>query len=103
VKRAFKYRFYPTPDQATQLKQTLGCVRKVYNLALEIRDRAWKEERRRIRYSDTSAMLTEWKRQDDLAYLSQVSSVPLQQTLRHLSTAFDRFFASTETLRTGGR
>ncbi|WP_237537703.1 transposase [Streptomyces sp. SID2999] len=93
VKRAFKYRFYPTPDQAAQLKQTFGCVRKVYNLALEVRDRAWKEERRRIRYSDTSAMLTEWKRQDDLAYLAQVSSVPLQQTLRHLNTAFDRFFA----------
>ncbi|MFJ9822309.1 helix-turn-helix domain-containing protein, partial [Streptomyces sp. NPDC101151] len=32
VKRAFKYRFYPTGAQAAELSRTLGCVRKVYNL-----------------------------------------------------------------------
>lgn len=62
-------------------------------MALEARDRAWTEERRRIRYPETSAILTEWKRRDDLAYLSSVSSVPLQQALRHLNVARDRFFA----------
>ncbi|MCG5441465.1 helix-turn-helix domain-containing protein [Micromonospora sp. NIE79] len=34
MKRAYKYRFYPTPRQADQLNRTFGCVRKVYNLAL---------------------------------------------------------------------
>ncbi|WP_439660194.1 helix-turn-helix domain-containing protein [Lentzea sp. HUAS TT2] len=34
VKRAFKYRFYPTNTQAAELTRTFGCVRKVYNLAL---------------------------------------------------------------------
>jgi putative transposase len=38
-------------------------------------------------------MLTAWKKTDDLAYLNEVSSVPLQQALRHLQTAFTRFFA----------
>jgi putative transposase len=37
-------------------------------------------------------MLTGWKRSDDLAYLNQVSSVPLQQALRHLQSAFARFW-----------
>jgi putative transposase len=29
--RAYKYRFYPTDEQATLLAQTFGCVRKAYN------------------------------------------------------------------------
>ncbi|MGW3492602.1 RNA-guided endonuclease InsQ/TnpB family protein [Streptomyces sp. NPDC001020] len=41
VKRAFKYRFYPTDAQAAELSRTFGCVRKVYNLALAARTEAW--------------------------------------------------------------
>ena len=37
VKRAYKYLFYPTPEQAQELARTFGCVRKVWNLALEAR------------------------------------------------------------------
>lgn len=93
VKRAFKYRFYPTPDQAEQLEQTFGCVRKVYNMALEVRSRAWAEEHRQVRYPETSAMLTEWKKRGEFSYLCDVSSGPLQQALRHLQSAFESFFA----------
>ncbi|MGW4907945.1 RNA-guided endonuclease InsQ/TnpB family protein [Streptomyces sp. NPDC004270] len=92
VKRAFKYRFYPTVEQADQLQRTFGCVRKVYNLALEARSRAWADERRGISYAQTSAMLTEWKRTSEFSYLAEVSSVPLQQALRHLQSAFASFF-----------
>lgn len=92
VKRAYRYRFYPTLRQADELNRTLGCVRKVYNLALDARTVGWYQEQRRVTYAQTSAMLTEWKRQDDLAFLNEVSSVPLQQTLRHLHTAFTGFF-----------
>ncbi|MET8100761.1 helix-turn-helix domain-containing protein, partial [Streptomyces sp. NPDC005236] len=35
VKRAFKYRFYPADEQAAELSRTFGCVRLVYNKALE--------------------------------------------------------------------
>ncbi|MCC5665036.1 transposase [Nostoc sp. CHAB 5784] len=38
-------------------------------------------------------MLTSWKKQEDLQFLNEVSSVPLQQSLRHLQTAFTNFFA----------
>ena len=37
VERGFRYRFYPTPVQAAELIRTFGCVRKVYNLALQAR------------------------------------------------------------------
>ncbi|WP_024758553.1 RNA-guided endonuclease InsQ/TnpB family protein [Streptomyces exfoliatus] len=92
VKRAFKYRFYPTDAQAAELSRTFGCVRKVYNLALAARTEAWARQER-VNYNQTSAMLTAWKKTEELAYLNDVSSVPLQQTLRHLQTAFTNFFA----------
>ncbi|MGW1910268.1 RNA-guided endonuclease InsQ/TnpB family protein [Streptomyces sp. NPDC002076] len=92
VKRAFKYRFYPTDAQAAELSRTFGCVRKVYNLALAARTEAWVRQAR-VNYNQTSAMLTAWKETEELAYLNDVSSVPLQQALRHLQTAFTNFFA----------
>ncbi|MFD8215438.1 RNA-guided endonuclease InsQ/TnpB family protein [Streptomyces sp. NPDC059697] len=92
VKRAFKYRFCPTDAQAAELSRTFGCVRKVYNLALAARTQAWVTRQEGVNYNATSAMLTAWKKTEELAYLNEVSSVPLQQTLRHLQTAFTNFF-----------
>ncbi|MER7692294.1 RNA-guided endonuclease TnpB family protein [Streptomyces sp. NPDC097610] len=92
VKRTFKYRFYPTDAQAAELSRTFGCVRKVYNMALAARTQAWVTRQERVNYNQTSAMLTAWKKTEELAYLNEVSSVPLQQTLRHLQTAFAHFF-----------
>lgn len=93
MKRAFKYRFYPTSEQAVELARTFGCARYVYNRALAERTRAYTQERRRISYVETSAMLTQWKREEDAGFLAEVSSVPLQQALRHLQAAFANFFA----------
>ncbi|GAA4027790.1 hypothetical protein GCM10022232_87030 [Streptomyces plumbiresistens] len=91
VKRALKYRFYPSDVQAAELSRGFGCVRKVYNLALAARIEAW-ARKERVNYNATSAMLTAWKKTEELAFLNDVSSVPLQQTLRHLQTAFTHFF-----------
>ncbi len=92
VKRAFNYRFYPTDAKEAELSRTFGCVRKVYNLALQARTEAWMLRSQRVNYNATSAMLTAWKKTEELAFLNDVSCVPLQQALRHLQTAFTNFF-----------
>ncbi|MFF4518032.1 RNA-guided endonuclease InsQ/TnpB family protein [Streptomyces mirabilis] len=91
VKRAYRYRFCPTDAQAAELSRTFGCVRKVYNMTLAARTEAWARQER-VTYHQTSAMLTAWKKTEELAYLNDVSSVPLQQCLRHLQVAFTNFF-----------
>ncbi len=91
-KRAYKYRFYPTPEQEVLLAQTFGCVRKVYNLILEWRSLAYQERQEKINYLKASARLTEIKKLPEFAYLNEVSSVPLQQCLRHQQRAFTNFF-----------
>ena len=93
IKRAYRFRFYPTPEQETLLAQTFGCVRVVYNHMLHLRSEAWEQRQERMGYHDTSAALTLLKKQPEYAWLNDVSSVPLQQALRHLQTAFGNFFA----------
>ncbi|MEW5860516.1 MAG: RNA-guided endonuclease TnpB family protein [Cyanobacteriota bacterium] len=93
MERAFKYRFYPTPEQESLLRRTLGCVRLVYNRALAARTEAWYQRQERISYGQSSTMLTEWKQEEELSFLNEVSCVPLQQGLRHLQKAFTNFWA----------
>ena len=93
TQKAFKYRFYPTAEQENLLRRTLGCSRLVYNRALAARTEAWYERQERIGYKESSALLTGWKKETDLAFLNEVSCVPLQQGLRHLQKAFSHFFA----------
>lgn len=92
TRQAFNYRFYPTPEQENLLRRTLGCTRLVYNRALSYRTQSWYENQERVGYSETSTMLTRWKKEPELEFLNQVSCVPLQQGLRHLQGAFNNFF-----------
>jgi len=93
TEKAYRYRFYPTPEQEQLLRRTLGCVRLVYNKALHTRTSSWYERKERVDYKQTSGMLTQWKKQEDLQFLNEVSSVPLQQGLRNLQKAFTNFWA----------
>jgi putative transposase len=93
VKRAYRYRFYPTSEQAELLNRTFGCVRLVWNRALAERTRRYKDEGISTSYGDTAKWLTEWKQDPALDFLREVSNVPLQQALRHQQVAFNNFFA----------
>jgi putative transposase len=91
-KRAYLYRCFPTPDQQRILARTFGSARFVYNWALRLRTDAYYQRQERVYYADTSAALTELKRQPEYTWLNEVSSVPPQQALRHLDKAFRNFF-----------
>lgn len=93
IKRAYRFRFNPTPEQEQVLARTFGCARFAYNHMLRLRTDAWFKEQKRVGYHDTSALLTELKKTPEHAWLNEVSSVPVQQALRHLQTAFANFFA----------
>lgn len=87
VKRQF--RIYPTPAQEIELAKAFGCVRFVYNHALEMRKRIY-DEGGKPTYNSSSAWLTGFKKEHE--FLNEVSCVPLQQSLRHLQTAYVNFF-----------
>ena len=91
-KRAYHYRFYPTQEQAHILARTFGCVRYVYNWGLRTRTDAYYQRQEHLYYEQLAVLLTSLKKQEEVAWLQEVSSVPLQQSLRHLESAFRTFF-----------
>ncbi|WP_435106335.1 RNA-guided endonuclease InsQ/TnpB family protein [Nocardiopsis synnemataformans] len=92
MRTAYKCRAYPDPEQAAQLGRTFGCVRLVWNKTLADRHTAYHQHGENTSYKQTDQALTGWKRTQETAFLSEVSSVPLQQTLRHQHSAFANFF-----------
>src|SRR5579864_2258579 len=72
------------------LAQTFGCVRFVYNWGLSTRKTAYFQQGQSLSYNDLASMLPALKEQ--YPWLATVSSVPVQQALRHLDRAFVNFF-----------
>ena len=93
MKLSYRYRFYPTPVQADLLARTFGCVRWVYNWGLETRERAYREHGETLSAYDLKKRLPALKRAEGTEWLSEVSSVPLQEAVIHLGTALDKLFA----------
>ena len=91
--RAYKFRFYPTPEQEDLFSKTFGCVRLVYNKSLSSSTEMWRKEKKSISIGALSRDLTAWKKQDDLAFLNEVSSVALQQSQRNLIRAYQGFWS----------
>ena len=91
MQKGIKFRAYPNKEQQNLINQTLGCCRLIYNKGLAMRNVAY-ENGSKVGYSQTSAMLTELKKTSDFAFLKEVDSIALQQSLRDLDRGFVNFF-----------
>ncbi|WP_304407312.1 RNA-guided endonuclease TnpB family protein, partial [uncultured Dubosiella sp.] len=95
--KAYKFRLYPTPAQKILLAKTFGCVRLVYNHWLDRKISQYKEDQTTLSYTFCAKELTEMKKNDQYAFLKEVDSISLQQSLRHLDQAFQNFFNQPKT------
>lgn len=91
MNKGVKFRAYPNREQKNRINKTLGCCRLIYNMGLAMRNEAYANNEK-IGYSQTSAMLTNLKRQDEYAFLKEVDSIALQQSLRDLDRGFKNFY-----------
>lgn len=96
----YNFRLYPTVGQQRSLAKAFGCARVVFNDALRARREAF-EAGQRISNGELSKRLTEAKRTPERAWLTEVSSVVLQQALADLNTAYRNFFTSVTGKRAG--
>lgn len=92
MKLGYRFRCYPNKEQQEQLARTFGASRFVYNWALRLRSDAWHKQQKSVNYHDTARLLTKLKQQPETVWLNEVSNVVLQQSLRHLHTAFLNFW-----------
>jgi putative transposase len=93
MRTAYRCRAYPDKAQQQALARTFGCVRVVWNRTLAARQARYAAEITGTSYAETDRALTVMKKDPALAFLYEVSSVPLQQALRHQYQAFTAFFA----------
>lgn len=91
MNKGIKFRIYPNKEQENLILQTLGCCRLIYNKGLDMRDKAYKNGEK-ANYTQTSAMLTNLKKDDSFDFLKLVDSIALQQSLRDLDRAYQNFF-----------
>lgn len=91
MNKGVKFRAYPIKQQQNLINQTFGCCRLIYNKGLAMRNDAFANGQK-MGYSQTSSMLTELKKQDGFAFLKDVDSIALQQSLRDLDRGFKNFF-----------
>lgn len=92
IKRTYRYRLYPNEAQKEELARTFGCSRWVYNWALETKTKAYYQDEESLSFTDLSSRLTSKKKEEETEWLSEVSAVTLQQSLRNLNQAFTNFF-----------
>jgi len=90
---AYRCRAYPDHAQQAVLNRTFGCVRVVWNCTLAARQVRWHLQGKTASYAESDRALTAMKKDPHHAFLNEVSSVPLQQALRHQHKAFGAFFA----------
>lgn len=90
--KAYKFRMYPNDEQKTLFAKTFGCVRLVYNHWLDKKIKQYKENNITVTYTACAKEMAELKKTEEYAFLREVDSVSLQQSLRHLDLAFHNFF-----------
>lgn len=90
MRRAYRYRIYPTKSQVTLLDRTLEICRWVYNDTLALRKNAWEQEQRSVSLYETNKILTEWKR--DRPELRGVYAQALQNVQVRVDLALKAFF-----------
>ena len=88
--KAYKFRIYPTEEQEIFFAKTFGCVRKVYNLMLNDRKKAYEEVK-----NDPSKKMTfptPAKYKKEFPFLKEVDSLALANAQLNLDKAYKNFF-----------
>ncbi|CAM5321502.1 transposase [Streptomyces avidinii] len=88
----YSFRVYPSAGQRMALARAFGCARFVFNDALRVRETARAAGLPLVPSGELSKRLTASKKTPERAWLGEVSSVVLQQSLRDLDTAYKNFF-----------
>ena len=91
ILRAYKFRIYPDVEQKDNLSRTFGSVRFVYNWALDLKTKSYKQDIK-LNAGQISAAMTALKKTEEFCWLKEVSSVCLQQSLMNLDVAYKNFF-----------
>lgn len=94
--KAFRFRIFPTLEQAVLIQKMLGCSRFVFNHFLAKWQETYEETGKGLSYNACATQLPALKQ--TFGWLKEVDSIALQSSVRHVADAFDRFFRKQNNL-----
>ncbi|MCK9567760.1 transposase [Candidatus Pacearchaeota archaeon] len=89
--KAFKYRIYPNSSQQEELARAFGSCRFLYNKALEYKKLIYESEKKSVSYNDLATVFFK-DLKEEFDWLKETPSQALQQSLKHLDSAYQNFF-----------
>ena len=92
IHRGYKYRAYPNCRQGVKFAGTFGCCRFVYNRCLEQKKNVYASEKRNVSQYELMRAVTQWRSEEDTAWLADCDSMALQEAVKDLNKAFKNFF-----------
>ncbi len=102
MKARYRYRCYPTPSHKLALAKLFGCVRVVWNDSLGFCISEYMGGKNKPKNAELQKQfITQAKKLEEREWLSEVSAVPLQQSLNDLEQAYQNFFNSCKGKRQG--
>lgn len=93
MNKSFKVRIYLNKEQQILIDKTFGCTRFIYNFMLNLKQKLYKNFNINLSYNNMSKILTELKRHK--LWLKEVDAVSLQQSLKDLDNAYQKFFSGS--------
>ncbi|MGK7950391.1 MAG: RNA-guided endonuclease InsQ/TnpB family protein [Xenococcaceae cyanobacterium] len=95
IRKAFKFRLEPSVPERILMAQTAGCCRLIWNKALALQKKLLEKGKLCLSYNKMAALLRDWKKEEELSFLKNAHSQPLQQTLMFLDRALKEAFNKT--------
>lgn len=91
LNKTFRVRIYPNKEQISLIEQTFNSTRYLYNYMLNLKEKLYDFYKIRLSYNNSCKVLTELKKHK--VWLKSVDAVALQQCLKDLDSAYQRFFS----------
>jgi putative transposase len=102
VIRNYKYRLYPTKNQANKLSLWLELQRQLYNTLLEQKSGLYKTRKQSISAYEQNRQLTELRNDPEFSEYQELGSKSLQAISFRLDKAFKGFFRRCKSGQTPG-
>ena len=90
--KGFKIRIYPTKEQEKLIWKHIGACRFIWNYMLDLQIKRYKNGEKHLSGFDMIKLLTPLKREEEHAWLKEVSNTSLQRTCSTLALGYDGFF-----------
>lgn len=90
--KGFTIRLYPTIEQDILMRKHIGCQRYIYNWGLAKNIELYKHEKKKYSATELGKILTQYKKEDEVSWLNEVSNATLKEALRNLDKAYTGFY-----------